>query len=75
MNVLIPVHFAVAEQAVSEGRLVHSRPDVLIGRSFQCGYFRLVGFCAPVLLTTPILPSFPPTCSSSMLCASDYFYS
>lgn len=64
MNVLIPVHFAVAEQAVSEGGRVHSWPDVLLGRSFQCGYFCLVGFCAPILLTTrsfhpylrPLLP-------------------
>lgn len=66
MNVLIPVHFAVAEQAVSEGGRVHSWPDVVLGRSFQCGYFLFGWLLCPYPTYHPLLPSLPP--SPSTLC-------
>lgn len=53
MNVFDPWTLCSSRAGGLRRRLVHSWPDVSLGRSFQCGIFCLVGFCAPVLFTTP----------------------
>lgn len=43
----------------TEGRPVHVRPDVLIGRSFQCGYFLFGWFLCPCPPSHPLPCPYP----------------
>lgn len=44
--------------SLPEGGLVHSWPGVLLGRSFQCGYFLFGWFLCPYPIYSPLLPSY-----------------